>query len=614
MKKLLSLILLIAVSMPVSAQLLTTCYDINTGLVPEFTFVRVENLTITAVAAYGYYAQEDAGGPYAGMWVYTGSANPPTEIIGDIVNVEGEYYEYYGYSEIDMGSMGGDEYVGFGTVPDPEVVRAFQVKTSNPSEAEKWEAMLVQVLNLDPLPDDLGYGEWWGLEFGYAQNDTCRFDDQFTYGQPLPGQQMESATGTLRYGYDFFKIEPRGNYDLVFVGAEPAPNLDYAVATGMASVDVQFDREVDQITAENPWNYFLDAGLVSTAVLDPVDPTLVHLTLSADMPTELYMTLTVFDVQNTTGIPMSPQDVSFWGGINTIAFVNTPIDPEGNSMLNLQVVTFTGVIQAKLENRVYLTDLSGGTYSGIEVYCPAIIDDLEVGDIYIIGDFLNEYYGMTSITYPFYYSELVSTGNTPPAVPVIGISGVNMEEYECQLVTVDDVTVATFPTFDTYGEWFVDYPRGDSLKVGEDGEVSDYVYNPVIGDILDLTGVIRYTYDEYKLYPRDESDIVIVFDNPPTDVLPAGPAVMLGQNFPNPFNPSTKISFRIDREEQVRLEVLGADGRRVVVLQDGMMGEGEHSVVWNGQTADGAQAASGLYYYRIVTENETISKKMVLLK
>jgi hypothetical protein len=258
--------------------------------------------------------------------------------------------------------------------------------------------------------------------------------------------------------------------------------------------------------------------------------------------------------------------------------------------------------------------MSGGTYSGIEVYCPAIIDDLEVGDIYIIGDFLNEYYGMTSITYPFYYSELVSTGNTPPAVPVIGISGVNMEEYECQLVTVDDVTVATFPTFETYGEWFVYYPRGDSLKVGEDGEVSDYVYNPVIGDILDLTGVIRYTYDEYKLYPRDESDIVIVFDNPPTDVLPAGPAVMLGQNFPNPFNPSTKISFRIDREEQVRLEVLGADGRRVVVLQDGMMGEGEHSVVWNGQTADGAQAASGLYYYRIVTENETISKKMVLLK
>ncbi len=613
MKKLLSLMLLLMVSLPVSAQLLTTCYDINTGLVPQNTFVRVEALIITAVADYGYYAQEQAGGPYAGMWIYTGSGDPPTEIIGDIVNVEGEYYEYFDYSEIDMTVMGGDEYVGFGTSPDPEVVRAVQVKVENPLEAEKWEAMLVQVLNLDPLPDDLGYGEWWGLEFGYAENDTARFDDQFDYGQPMPGQMMESATGTLRFGYGFFKIEPRGNYDLVFVGAEPAPNLDYAVCTGDATIDVRFDREVDQTTAENPWNYFLDAGLVSTAVLDATDPTLVHLTLTANMPTQLYMTLTVFDVQNTTGIPMTPQDVSFWGGINTVAFVNSP-GVDGNSLLDQQVVTFKGVLSAKLENRAYFTDEAGGDYSGIEVYCPAIIDDLEIGDLYIIGDFLSEYYGMTSITYPFYYSELVSSGNTPPAPPVIGISGVDMELYECQLVMVDDVTVATFPTWESYGEWWVYYPRGDSLKVGENGEVSEYNYNPVIGDIIDLSGVLRYTYDEFKVYPRDDSDIVIVFDNPPTDVLPVGASVMLGQNFPNPFNPSTKISFRIDREKQVRLEVIGVDGRRVALLQDGLMGEGEHSVVWDGRTDNGETAASGLYYYSLITPDEVLSNKMVLLK
>ncbi len=613
MKKLLFLMLLLAVSMPVSAQLLTTCYDINTGLVPEYTFVRVENLIVTAVAGYGYYAQEQPGGPYAGIWIYTGSGDPPTEIIGDIVNVEGEYYEYFDYSEIDMTAMGGDEYVGFGTVPDPEVLRAWQTRVEHPLEAEKWEAMLVQVLNLDPLPDDLGYGEWWAVEFGYAENDTARFDDQFDYGQPLPGQMMESATGTLRYGYDFFKLEPRGNYDLVFVGAEPAPNLDYAVCTGDATIDVRFDREVDPITSQNAWNYFLDAGLVTSAVLDAEDATLVHLTLSANMPTELYMTLTVFDVQNTTGIPMTPQDVSFWGGINTIAFVNSP-DAEGNSLLDQQVVTFRGVLQAKLQSRAYFVDAAGGDYCGIEVYCPAIIDDLAVGDEYIIGDFLSEYYGMTSITYPFYYSELVSTGNTPPAAKSIGINGVDNELHECQLVFLDDVNVATFPTWDTYGEWWVSYDYADSLKVGEDGEVSDYDYMPVIGDIIDLTGVMRYTYDEFKVYPRDSADIVIVFDNPPTDVLPAGPAVMLGQNFPNPFNPSTKISFRIDRGQNVRLEVVGADGRRVALLQDGVMDSGEHSVVWNGQMDSGGQAASGLYYYRLLTENETISKKMVLLK
>jgi len=613
MKKILSLILLLILTMPVSAQLLTTCYDLNTGLVPEHTFVRVENIIITAVAAYGYYGQEQAGGPYAGMWFYTGSANPPTEIIGDIVNVEGEYYEYNGYSEIDMTTMGADEYVGFGTVPDPEVLRAWQVKTANPAEAEKWEAMLVQVLNLDPLPDDLGYGEWWALEFGYADNDTCRFDDQFTYGQPLPGQQMESATGTLRFSYDFFKIEPRGNYDLVFIGAEPAPNLDYAVATGDSTVDVRFDRPVDQTTAENAWNYFLDTGLVGSAVLDVDDHTLVHLGLTAAMPTELYLTLTVFDVQNESGIPMTPQDVSFWGGINTIAFVNTP-DIDGNSILDQQVVTFTGIVQAKLDNRAYLSDAAGGDYSGIEFYCPAIINDLTVGDELIIGDVLNEYYGMTSVTWPVYYFEAVSSGNTPPGPATMGITGVDMEPFECRLVFVNDATVSTFPTWDSYGEWTVTQDYADSLVVGADGDVSSYSYMPVIGDVLDLTGVLRYTYSAFKVHPRDDSDIVIVFDNPPTDVLPAGPAIALGQNFPNPFNPSTKISFRLDRQQPVRLEILGVDGRRVATLQDGMMGEGEHSVIWDGRTADGAQAASGLYYYRLVTRDETLSKKMVLLK
>jgi hypothetical protein len=189
-----------------------------------------------------------------------------------------------------------------------------------------------------------------------------------------------------------------------------------------------------------------------------------------------------------------------------------------------------------------------------------------------------------------------------------------MELYECQLVMVDDVTVATFPTWESYGEWWVYYPRGDSLKVGENGEVSDYDYNPVIGDILDLSGVLRYTYDEFKVYPRDNSDIVIVFDNPPTDVLPGSASVMLGQNFPNPFNPSTKISFRIDREKQVRLEVIGVDGRRVALLQDGLMGEGEHSVVWDGRTDSGETAASGLYYYSLITPDEVLSNKMVLLK
>ncbi len=59
------------------AQLLTTFYDINQGNVPEGTQVRIEGIVVTAVAYNGFYAQELAGGPYSGAWVYTSSAEPP---------------------------------------------------------------------------------------------------------------------------------------------------------------------------------------------------------------------------------------------------------------------------------------------------------------------------------------------------------------------------------------------------------------------------------------------------------------------------------------------------------------------------------------------------------
>ena len=95
------------------------------------------------------------------------------------------------------------------------------------------------------------------------------------------------------------------------------------------------------------------------------------------------------------------------------------------------------------------------------------------------------------------------------------------------------------------------------------------------------------------------------------------PAALLAleQNRPNPFNPSTTISFTLPGECAVRLEVYDVSGRLVARLVDGArLSAGPHDVEWNGRDVSGRAAASGIYVYRLVAGKETISRKMVLLR
>ncbi|HEX2897391.1 MAG TPA: FlgD immunoglobulin-like domain containing protein, partial [candidate division Zixibacteria bacterium] len=88
----------------------------------------------------------------------------------------------------------------------------------------------------------------------------------------------------------------------------------------------------------------------------------------------------------------------------------------------------------------------------------------------------------------------------------------------------------------------------------------------------------------------------------------------LAQNFPNPFNPTTEISFSLPERTQVTLEIYNVLGQRVRTLVDGNLDAGVHSVKWDSRDNEGSQVASGLYMYRIQTEKFSQSKKMILMK
>ncbi|MDA0875555.1 MAG: T9SS type A sorting domain-containing protein [Bacteroidetes bacterium] len=85
--------------------------------------------------------------------------------------------------------------------------------------------------------------------------------------------------------------------------------------------------------------------------------------------------------------------------------------------------------------------------------------------------------------------------------------------------------------------------------------------------------------------------------------------VELAQNFPNPFNPTTTISFRLQQTTDVRLSVHDVLGREIAVLVDGVQAAGTFQASF-----DASNLASGMYIYRLQTAAGTISKTMTLLK
>ena len=82
----------------------------------------------------------------------------------------------------------------------------------------------------------------------------------------------------------------------------------------------------------------------------------------------------------------------------------------------------------------------------------------------------------------------------------------------------------------------------------------------------------------------------------------------LAQNYPNPFNPSTKISYSIAKQGKVRLSVYDILGREVAVLVNSEQNVGTYNVQFNAE-----KLSSGIYFYRLQSNNNTMAKKMILM-
>ncbi len=92
------------------------------------------------------------------------------------------------------------------------------------------------------------------------------------------------------------------------------------------------------------------------------------------------------------------------------------------------------------------------------------------------------------------------------------------------------------------------------------------------------------------------------------------PDFHIEQNFPNPFNASTVISYYLPKQADVRVEVMNVLGESVSLLDEGTRSEGNHRLIWMGKDNNSKTLPSGVYYYRLTSPGVTLTNKMLLLK
>ena len=106
-----------------------------------------------------------------------------------------------------------------------------------------------------------------------------------------------------------------------------------------------------------------------------------------------------------------------------------------------------------------------------------------------------------------------------------------------------------------------------------------------------------------------ESDVGVV---EPTDMLPS--RLSLIQNYPSPFNPETRISFKLAEKSHVSITIYDMLGRNIKTLINQTQDAGYRSVIWDATNDYGKPVSAGIYLYQIQAGEYISTKKIVMLK
>lgn len=365
--------------------------DIQRGVIADGESATLKGVLVTSPPTWeddGFFIQTPGGGEYSGIFVYMPSGAPLLQV-GDELTVTGSVSEFYDWTEFAVDSETSIQVTGSGSL----TVDAVDLSTVG--DLEPWESGLISVgaSTITAGPD--GFGDF-NLESGLI------LDNLIHTTEAEVGATYTDIQGPLYWSYDFWRIAPRSEDDLVGYtpGAGPEPTTIGAVQSGDATGSVVIENA--------------------------------------------YVTSPLYE----------------WDG---------------------EVKGF------------WIADASGA-WNGVYVYEPGYTGTVEVGQVITsIEATVDEYYDLTELK-----NTTITWGEGTVEAPATQLDEApeDWEAYEGVLVTVP----ATVTAEGDYGEWIIDW---DGITVDD----MFYDVTPPTDTPLYITGIVNYSYEEWKLCPRSDSDI-----------------------------------------------------------------------------------------------------------
>ncbi|MDO9576253.1 MAG: PKD domain-containing protein [Candidatus Cloacimonadales bacterium] len=275
---------------------------------------------------------------------------------------------------------------------------------------------------------------------------------------------------------------------------------------------------------------------------------------------------------------------------------------------------------------IFNTDLQGGI-SGIVTNNNAYIEwffyNIDQDPLFIgMGDHpftLAEYSPCidagTPDTTGLYLPDFDLAGNPRIYNDIIDMGAYEFQEYNLIADFEANITSGLLPLEVQFTDLSVGNPTSWEWDFDNDGTIDSNEQNPIY--IYNQAGVYSvsltvsdgsYSDTELKI------DYITVTGTGNEDELIPWETRLIG-NHPNPFNPTTTISFSISKESNVELLVFNVKGQRVKTLANNQFERGFHSIIWNGDDESGKAVSSGIYYYKLNINGKTEAvKKCLLLK
>jgi hypothetical protein len=548
------------------------------------------------------YTMEDET---AGIDMYLGGV--PLDLgLGDEITVTGETAEYSGKFEIVPASAADVVVNSTGNVlPDPQLITALELA----SNGEAYESELIRINAVS----NTGTGDAWpasgsnaNVNISDASGTTVMRIDKETEidGSSEPVWPMD-VIGVVSEFSGVYQILPRLLSDFIsdivspqFANATHSPDFVTSANEISVSIDI-IPGDETQTIASAVIMYGNDGTLLNESEmwLDNGN------TWMGVIPAQGANTFLEYEIIATTN-----DDSEFDSYTYEIAIASSELTDIASihaNPVNDQVVTIQGVVtigSGLLQTGLTKAYIQDGSGRGLQLFNYDELD-LNRGDrITAVG--VIELYGTTLELKDFSY-QLIST-DFPLPLPVILTPGeANETMYEGTLITVGGVITDTWAAGGGQNILIGDGSDTCVVRIWETTGID--VSGLTVGGEWGFTGVESQYNSTFQLLVAYGEDIYGDTDIRQIDNTPS--TFSLHPAYPNPFNPTTTLSWSLQESANVTLSVFDVRGREIATLAQGSSPAGVFSMTW-----DASALSSGVYVIQLRSANQTAMQKVMLVK